>query len=109
MFAMKYGFDILQQMGLKSNVIRAGHANMFLSQVFREAFVNTTGARLELYNTDGSKGAALGAGVGAGIYRSFKEAFTGLTSVDHLEPDPIKSEQYQLAYTHWKNNLNQFL
>jgi xylulokinase len=108
-FAMKYGFDILQQMGLKSNVIRAGHANMFLSQVFREAFVNTTGARLELYNTDGSKGAALGAGVGAGVYHSFKEAFTGLTSVDQVEPDPIKSEQYQLAYTHWKNNLNKFL
>ena len=103
-FSLKYGFDILQEMGLKSNVIRAGNANMFLSPVFREAFVNTIGVRLELYDTDGAKGAAIGAGVGAGIFKDFKEAFRGLRIVETKEPSS-KTEQYQNAYSLWKRIL----
>jgi len=105
-FALKYGFDILQEMGLKTNVIRAGHANMFLSPLFREAFVNTIGARLELYDTDGAKGAALGAGVGAGIYSSFPQAFKGLKMIKSEEPVSGKQEPYRKAYDRWLRFLN---
>lgn len=108
-FALNYGFDVLQSMGLKTNIIRAGNANMFLSPLFREAFTNTIGARLELYDTDGAKGAALGAGVGAGMYGSFEEAFRGLTIIQHEEPTPTKTEQYKEAYTTWLNLLNKQL
>jgi xylulokinase len=108
-FALRYGFDILQEMGLKTNVIRAGNANMFLSPLFREAFVNTIGARLELYDTDGAKGAALGAGVGAGIYKNMKEAFHGLHILGSEDPVSSKAEQYQKAYSHWKSELNKKL
>jgi len=104
-FALKYGFDILQSIGAGTSVIRAGHANMFLSPVFREAFVNTIGARLELYETDGAKGAALGAGVGAGIYTSYKEAFSGLKLISVEEVDTNKVESYQNAYHLWKSKL----
>lgn len=105
-FALNYGFEILQGMGLKSAVIKAGDANMFLSPLFREAFVNTTGVRLERYDTDGAKGAALGAGVGAGIYHSFEEAFRGLKVLGSEEPDAIKQQQYEGAYHLWKQKLN---
>jgi xylulokinase len=108
-FALRYGFDILQEMGLKTNVIRAGNANMFLSPLFREAFVNTIGARLELYDTDGAKGAALGAGVGAGIFKNMKEAFRGLHLLGSEEPVSEKAEQYQKSYSHWKSELNKQL
>jgi xylulokinase len=108
-FALKYGFDILQEMGLKTDVIRAGNANMFLSPLFREAFVNTIGARLELYDTDGAKGAALGAGVGAGVFHSFPEAFRGLKMILHEEPDKNKSEHYLSTYQNWKTQLNTLL
>lgn len=108
-FALKYGFDVLQQMGLKTTVIRAGHANMFLSPLFREAFVNTIGARLELYDTDGSKGAALGAGVGAGIYSSYAEAFKGFKMIRSEEPHPEKAGQYTTAYTGWLHQLEKQL
>jgi xylulokinase len=107
-FSLKYGFDILEKMGSHSSVIRAGNSNMFLSPLFREAFVNTTGARLELYDTDGAKGAALGAGIGAGIYSSFKEAFEGLSRISVLEPDPSKQEQYGKAFLHWRGVLESF-
>lgn len=108
-FALKYGFDVLQQMGLKTNVIRAGNANMFLSPLFREAFVNTIGARLELYDTDGARGAALGAGVGAGIYGSFEEAFKGLKIISVEEPQSKHSAQYAAAYAQWNHILGKQL
>jgi xylulokinase len=108
-FALKYGFEVLQDMGLKTTVIRAGHANMFLSPVFREAFVNTIGAPLELYNTDGATGAAIGAGLGAAIFHSPGEAFKGLETIKVETPDNIKAVQYQSAYSHWKSQLNQIL
>lgn len=108
-FALKYGFDILLGMGLKTQVIRAGHANMFLSPLFRQAFVNTIGARLELYDTDGAKGAALGAGVGSGIYTSFEEAFKGLNLILEESPQSNLSTQYLETYHNWKTILNKYV
>lgn len=104
-FALKYGFDVLDGMGLNTQIIRAGNANMFLSPLFREAFVNTIGARLELYDTDGAKGAALGAGIGAGIYGSFREAFSGLKIIRTEEPKSELSSQYLQAYQKWNDIL----
>jgi xylulokinase len=108
-FALKYGFDVLSGMGLRTEVIRAGNANMFLSPLFRQAFVNTIGARLELYDTDGAKGAALGAGVGAGIYDSFEEAFKGLKIIRIQEPEAQSEAAYSAAYERWSQVLKKQL
>ncbi|MGC4022584.1 MAG: FGGY family carbohydrate kinase [Cyclobacteriaceae bacterium] len=105
-FALKYGFDLLTDIGLKTNVIKAGNANMFLSPVFKEAFANTLGAPIELYDTDGAKGAALGAGVGAGIYTSYQDAFGGLNLIECIEPEKSKSADYTQAYQRWKKILS---
>ena len=106
---MKYGLEILEEMGLKTKVIKAGHANMFLSPLFREAFVNTTGVPLELYDTDGATGAALGAGLGAGIYVSFSEVFQGLRRRESQEPASNLSEKYLHSYAHWRQIFNNYL
>ena len=103
------GSRIFSAPPFRMSLSSAGNANMFLSPLFREAFVNTIGARLELYDTDGAKGAALGAGVGAGIYGSFEEAFKGFKMIKSEEPDKVKSEQYTSAYKHWLNYLNKQL
>jgi len=104
-FSLYYGFQIMESMGMEIQTVRAGHANMFLSPLFREAFVNTTGARLELYDTDGAQGAARGAGVGAGIYKSTSEAFNGLTKIEVIEPTSQKRKQYLEAYQVWLDQL----
>lgn len=100
-FSLNYGLDILRWMGLKLSTVRAGHANMFLSPVFAEAFATLTGVRVELYNTDGSQGAARGAGIGAGIYHNFQEAFNGLELVKTIEPNQTLSEAFHDAYQKW--------
>lgn len=108
-FALGYGFEILNAMGLTPSVIRAGRANMFLSDTFCEAFANVTNARLELFNTDGAQGAARGAGIGAGIYSSMKEAFDGLKCITDFNPDKTKQPAYNEAYIDWKHILNKQL
>ncbi|MCU0420968.1 MAG: FGGY family carbohydrate kinase [Cyclobacteriaceae bacterium] len=99
-FALAYGHQIVQQVGSPTRIIRAGHANMFLSPLFREAFVNTLNAPLELFDTDGATGAALGAGVGAGLYTT-SDAFVGLTRLSVTEPDARLVSRYQEAYQNW--------
>src|SRR5690625_7870427 len=84
----------MAEMGLATDTVRAGHSNRFLSPLFREAFVNLTGARLELYNTDGSQGAARAAGDGAGIYTRQSEAVDGLQKSRTLAPDQEKRKEY---------------
>lgn len=46
---------------------------MFLSPLFRDTLAGVSGATIELYETDGSAGAAKGAGIGAGIYKDHDE------------------------------------
>lgn len=104
-FSFKYGMEIMQNIGINASVIRAGKANMFLSPIFRDTLAGVTGATIELYNTDGSVGAARGAGVGAGYYKSFAEAFSNLKKLETISPDATKSAVYQDAYENWKSQL----
>lgn len=104
-FALKYGMEVMEQMGMELKTVRAGFANMFLSEVFAEALVNTSGCVLELYNTDGALGAARAAGVGAGIFKGFKECFRGMEMVKRIVPELTLQDRYQEIYSKWKPGL----
>ena len=102
-FSFKYGIEVMEQMGMNVNKIHAGHANMFLSPIFRNTLAGVTGAVIELYDTDGSVGAAKGAGIGAGIYKDNTEAFSTLEKLDVIEPSD--TQEYKDAYEVWKSRL----
>jgi xylulokinase len=108
-FALNYGVDIMRQVGVEVRTVRAGNANMFLSPLFAQAFATVTESTVELYNTDGSQGAARGAGIGAGIYKGPEDAFVGLEPVKTIEPHDKLSAAYQQAYQRWESVLNQQL
>ena len=105
-FSLMYGIEIMEQMGMTVDRIRAGHANMFLSPLFRQTLASVSGAPIELYDTDGSVGAARGAGIGAGIYANHHEAFAALQQLDVIEPDAANRQAYTDAYMLWKQRLN---
>jgi xylulokinase len=105
-FAMNYGVEIMRGMGLTIDTVRAGHANMFLSPVFREAFANTLRAKVELFDTDGAQGAARGAGIGAGIFKDASEAFSGLEKIQEIEPVDELVREYRTAYDRWLDVLH---
>ncbi|MBQ1680351.1 MAG: carbohydrate kinase, partial [Bacteroidales bacterium] len=103
-FSFCYGIGIMEQMGMQVDRIHAGLANMFLSPIFRDTLAGTSGAVIELYDTDGAAGAARGAGIGAGIYRNAAEAFSTLERLAVIEPD--RQAEYQAAFERWKSVLN---
>ena len=102
-FSFKYGIEIMESMGMKVDKIHAGHANMFLSPIFRETLAGVTGATIELFDTDGSVGAAKGAGIGLGIYSGHDEAFSTLEKIDVIIPS--RADEYMEAYARWKEQL----
>ena len=102
-FAFRYGFDIMKENGMSPTVIRAGSANMFLSDVFSQILVDILGVPVELYNADGSVGAALGAGIGAG-YFSENELGKGLEKSRVVEPSPTFA-LYEPIYQQWLDHL----
>lgn len=108
-FSFCYGMEVMQDMGMDIHNIHAGKANMFLSQLFRQTLANTSGATINLYETDGSVGAAKGAGMGCGIYKDNNEAFASLKKLVIIEPEPNMAQQYQEAYIRWKTILGKQL
>ena len=105
-FSFRYGLDIMRENGMNPTVIRAGKNNLFLSELFTESFVNITGVPVELYKNDGSVGAALGAGIGAQIFSSPKQAFEHMHPVQLVQPS---TTQLEPAYQEWKALLEKQL
>lgn len=108
-FSFCYGMEVMQDMGMDIHKIHAGKANMFLSQLLRQTLANTSGATIDLYETNGSVGAAKGAGMGCGIYKDNNEAFASLKKLVTIEPEPNMAQQYQEAYIRWKTILGKQL
>ncbi|WP_411825780.1 xylulokinase [Luteolibacter sp. AS25] len=103
-FSLMYGFEVMREMGMGASKIRAGAANLFQSEVFCETLAGVSGAKIELYETDGALGAARGAGLGAKVFADTEEAFENLELRGEISP---KEGPYVEAYLKWKNHLQQ--
>ena len=104
-YSFRYGIDLMRELGLKPDVIRAGKANLFLSPLFRRTLATLTGARIELFDTDGSLGAARGAALGAGLYKSREEAFASLRRLEVIEPVEADRAALEAGYRAWKREV----
>lgn len=106
-FSFMYGIEIMEKMGLPVRKIHAGHANMFLSPVFRDTLASVSGADILLLDTDGAAGAAKAAGIGAGIYKNNEEAFSSLEKIDEIHPAKDRTP-YLDAFERWKKTLETY-
>jgi xylulokinase len=104
-FSLNQGFDVLKSLGGRCDLVKAGKGNLFLSDVFTQAFANTTGAVVELYETDGAEGAARAAALGSGYYKSHAETFAHLKRLQAIEPQSNQLQVYQEAYQRWTQLL----
>lgn len=107
-FSFRYGLDIMRENGIRPSVIRAGNANMFLSELFVDAFVDVTNVPVEMFENDGSMGAAIGAAIGAGIYSSSREAFTNFKPLKRIDPSN-GAKLYDELYDKWQSELHKHL
>lgn len=106
-FALYYGIQVMESVGVGLQTIRAGEANMMLSPLFRDTLANLTGAAIELYNTDGAQGAARGAGLGLGYYKTAQDAFVGLYVTKTIDPNIRDQQRYRDAYETWLGALTE--
>jgi xylulokinase len=108
-YALQYGFEAMQEMGVRTETVRAGNANLFLSPLFKQIFAAVTGTTIELCDTDGATGAARGAGIGAGIYKTPAEAFSALKVIERISPDPELRRKYSYLYGVWKERMERIV
>jgi xylulokinase len=108
-FSLLYGAEIIQEMGLPINRVRAGNANMFLSGLFSQTFANCSGCPVDLYNTDGAIGAARGAGYGVKYYAQLKDCYRGMELVRLIEPEKNNEKRVKEIYQEWKSGLKDLL
>ena len=108
-YSFRYAIDIMRNMGMRVDIIRAGKANMFQSPIFCKVLATITGASINLYNTDGSMGAARGAGYGSGYYKELEEAFNNLEIVEVVDPDKDLEKLYMELYEDWVSELESLL
>ncbi len=107
-FSFVYGMEILKDDNAKINVIRAGNDNLFRSEIFSNTLATLIGHEIEIYNTTGSVGAARACGLTDGNFDKFGK---NITKNDHVMTFlPLKNkEPYELAYQHWKIELEKIL
>jgi len=103
-FSFRYGMDIMRENGIDTSVVRAARTNLFLSNVFTQAFASANDVRVEFYEGDGSFGAAIGAGIGAAIYPNAVAATRERKAIATVHPE--KADDYAELYEKWKARLN---
>lgn len=103
-FAFRYGLDIIREMQVNPALIRAGAANMFLSDVFVEAFVQITQAPLELFHVNGSEGAARGAAKGSSYIKEDSQLIALSSPSKRIEPDN-RDQKWEDNYQQWLRQL----
>lgn len=108
-FSYEYGMEIMRNMGMDIQVVKAGNANMFLSSIFRQTLSSVSNVVIELYDTDGAVGAARAAGMGIGFYADSREAFASLEKIAVIEPEHEKRDQYLEAYGKWDSYLKHII
>jgi xylulokinase len=102
---MASGLNVLREVGAECDVMRVGAANMFHSELFTQALVNTTGVSVQVFNTEGAEGAARGAAWGLGYYKNRAETFGNLQVLKTFEPDKNLSEIYAQKFSAWRTGL----
>lgn len=103
-FSMNYGLEIMKEMGVESKTIRAGQANLFLSPLFRQIFADVTKTELQIFDSTGSLGAAIGGAIGLGkIHRS--DWLATLKPISTQSPDLKRAAWYADLYHGWKTKM----
>ena len=104
-FAFHYGYEIMEELGMTSQILRVGNDNLFQSQIFSQLLSSLSGITIEVRNATGAVGAALGAGLGSGYYKNQDEALSSQEIIQTIEPNQNLSMTYQVPYQKWKSEL----
>lgn len=101
-YSFAFGMEAFSEKEVKVKKIKAGYANMFLSDLFAQILSDLSNVDIELYNTDGAIGAARGALIGGKVL-SADQAFSTLKMIKKITPS--ENSKYPELFSNWKNTL----
>jgi xylulokinase len=78
---------------------------MFQSSIFSTTIATLTNTEIQLKETTGAIGAALGSGFGAEIYSDYSSVFSNEKISKTYYPDLQQKDQYLDAYSTWLSYL----
>lgn len=107
-FSMVYGLELLEIAGINPIKIKAGFSNMYLSSIFASTIVNASNVSIQLLESDGAYGAALGAGIGLQYYKSLYEGVNSIKIMSEVTPDQNRNKTREV-YENWKFELKTML
>jgi xylulokinase len=81
---------------------------MYLSSIFSSTIVNASNVSIQLLESDGAYGAALGAGIGSHYYKSVHEGINSIKLLSEILPDQNKNKTSDF-YEKWKSELLKML
>lgn len=104
-FSFVYGIRCMAELGLEPSVMKVGSDNMFQSEVFANTIATLTGAEIQVKETSGAVGAAIGAGYGAGEIESLETAFSEENTLKTYQGEASNKEALEKAYSKWLSAL----
>lgn len=106
--AFAYGAQVYSELGVPLTQMKVGNDNMFQSSIFSNTVATLTDTPIEVYQTSGASGAAIGAAYGAGLSETLNEAFSGMKPENRFEPQ-ADAAPYKEMFERWSAHLNTFL
>ena len=100
-FSFVYGINAMKELGLNPSVIKVGNDNMFQSSIFATTIATLTGAEIQVQETSGAVGAAIGAAYGSGKIEALEDAFQYQKVLKKYPPNATQKEAYVKAYNKW--------
>lgn len=104
-FSFVYGIRCMKDTGLDPKAIKVGNDNLFQSNIFSEIIATLTSAEIQVKESSGAIGAAIGAGVGVGKFQNLHEAFSEEQIYKVHTSNNVLKEPYQVAYEKWLSYL----
>lgn len=109
-FIHKYHVDSLRKAGLPLTSVRLT-GGIAKSRVWNQIFANVLQVPIEGVDCEetGALGSAIAAGIGAGVYQDYEEAFAkAVTLKDPVLPDPKTFPVYEKRYREW-SRINEIM
>ena len=106
-FSFVYGMEVLLELGLNIHTLKVGNDNLFQSSIFSSVIADSLNCEIQMMETTGAVGAALAAGIGAGIYENLDQALG--------EPQILRTYtstgtyENRIGYDLWKKDLDRVL
>jgi xylulokinase len=108
-FAFVYGMEMMGELGVDIQKMKAGNDNLFQSEIFSVTISTLLGCEIELVKTTGAVGAAKAVAFTLGYVGDLKTAMSGTEIAGVIRPNQSIKENLLEAYHRWKIQLEKQL